>query len=204
MNFYERKILPKVIHCVCGLKPMMRQRNKVVPDASGVVLELGIGSGLNLPYYDSNKVTHLIGIDPTPNHKALDNALEKTQLSTEMIFESAEALPMEDDSIDSIVCTYTLCTIPDIDQTLEQCRRVLKSNGKFIFVEHGIAPDKKVQRTQNRINPIWKKLAGGCNLNRDIPQTLEQHGYNITKLESMYLPGWKPACWNVWGSAQIK
>lgn len=203
MNFYERKILPKVIHCVCGLKPMMRQRGKIVPQASGVVLELGIGSGLNLPYYNSDNVTHLIGIDPTPNHKALNNALGKTSISTEMIFESAEVLPMEDSSIDSIVCTYTLCTIPDINQTLEQCRRVLKPGGQFIFVEHGIAPDKKVQRTQNRVNPIWKKLAGGCNLNRDIPLAIENHGFIMNNLESMYLPGWKPACWNVWGRAQV-
>lgn len=109
MNFYERKILPKVIHCVCGLKPMMRQRAKVLPEASGVVLELGIGSGLNLPYYDKAKVDHLIGIDPTPNHKALETAIEQSSLSTEMIFKSAETLPMEDHSLDSIVCTYTLC-----------------------------------------------------------------------------------------------
>ena len=204
MNFYERKILPKVIHCVCGLKPMMRQRSKVVPQAEGVVLELGIGSGLNLPYYDSSQVKHLIGVDPTPNHKALKKAIELSSLSTEMIFESAEVLPMADNSMDSIVCTYTLCTIPDIDQTLDQCQRVLKPGGQFIFVEHGIAPDEKVQRTQNRINPLWKKLAGGCNLNRDIPHALEEHGFSVAKLESMYLPGWKPACWNVWGNAQAK
>ena len=181
---------------------MMRQRGKVLPDAYGVVLELGIGSGLNIPYYKSTKVSHLIGIDPTPNHKALESAIEQSSLSTEMIFESAETLPMEDKTIDSIVCTYTLCTIPDIDKTLEQCRRVLKQKGKFIFVEHGLAPDKKVQRTQNRINPIWKRLAGGCHLNRDIPVSLERHGFKINNLASMYLPGWKPACWNVWGSAQ--
>lgn len=96
-----------------------------------------------------------------------------------------------------------MCTIPDIDQTLEECRRVLKPKGRFIFVEHGIAPDEKVRRTQNRVNPYWKKIAGGCNLNRDIPQAMEDHGFRMSQLESMYLPGWKPACWNVWGSAEV-
>lgn len=201
MNFYERKILPKVIHCVCGLKPMMRQREKVVPHAKGVVLELGIGSGLNVPYYNSESVKHLIGIDPTPNKSALQNALSQSDISNEMIYESAEELPMEDNSVDTIVCTYTLCTIPDMDATIKESRRVLKSNGTFIFVEHGIAPDEKVKKTQNWVNSYWKKIAGGCNLNRDIPASLKEHGFKISNLESMYLPGWKPACWNVWGNA---
>ncbi len=180
---------------------MMLQRGKVVPNAKGVVLELGIGSGLNIPYYNIDKVDHLIGIDPTPNHKTLKTAIDHTSLSTEMIFESAEELPMEENSIDSVVCTYTLCTIPNIEQTLEQCRRVLKDQGQFLFVEHGIAPDERVRKIQNRINPVWKKLAGGCHLNRDIPASLEKHGFKIRNIESMYLPGWKPATWNVWGSA---
>ena len=202
MNLYEKYLLPRVVSCVCGLQPMMRQRAKVVPLAKGTVVELGIGSGLNIPYYDKNLVTHLIGIDPTPHTKKLNRTLELSTISSEMIFESAETLAMEDDSIDTIVTTYTFCTIPELRKTLSECRRVLKDQGSLIFIEHGLAPDAKVQRTQNKINPYWKKIAGGCHLNRDIPLLMNKEGFQIPKLESMYLPGWKPATWNVWGVAR--
>lgn len=181
---------------------MMRQREKVIPLAEGNVLELGIGSGLNVPYYDPHRVKHLIAIDPTPHRKKLSLAFEKSEIPSELIMESAETLPIDNHSIDTIVTTYTFCTIPDLISTISECRRVLKDTGQLIFIEHGLAPDAKIRRTQNRINPIWKRLAGGCNLNRDIPLTLEQNGFQIPDLETMYLPGWKPSTWNVWGVAK--
>lgn len=183
---------------------MMRQRSKVVPEAKGVVLELGIGSGLNIPYYKSDQVKHLIGIDPTPNKSKLEEALGTSDISYEMIYESAETLPLENDSVDTVVSTYTFCTIPDFTNTIEESRRVLKNGGQLIFIEHGLAPDAKVQKTQNRINPIWKRMAGGCHLNRDIPKALESTGFKVDQLDTMYLPGWKPATWNVWGFASAK
>jgi len=203
MTFYERRILPKLIHCVCGLKPMMRQREKVIPDARGVVLELGIGSGLNIPYYNPDRVDHLIGIDPTPNKKALNKALTASVISHDMIFDTAELLPMEDNTIDTVVTTYTFCTIPDLVAAIVEARRVLRPNGQLLFVEHGMAPDASVKKTQDRVNPFWKKIAGGCHLNRDIPNLLRDNGFIIDNEESMYLPGWKPATWNVWGAAHI-
>jgi len=182
---------------------MMRQREKVIPDARGVVLELGIGSGLNIPYYNPDRVDHLIGIDPTPNKKALNKALTASVISHDMIFDTAELLTMEDNTIDTVVTTYTFCTIPDLVAAIVEARRVLRPNGQLLFVEHGMAPDASVKKTQDRVNPFWKKIAGGCHLNRDIPNLLRDNGFIIDNEESMYLPGWKPATWNVWGAAHI-
>lgn len=204
MGFYSKYILPKVIHKVCGLKPTMIQRGKVIPEAKGRVLEIGIGSGLNLPFYDEKKVNHLVGLDPYPHSKALDQAAESSPLQFEFIRESAEQLSMGNDQFDTVVSTYTFCTIDQLNQSLSEIKRVLKPSGQLIFVEHGKAPDEKVLRTQNRINPIWKKIGGGCNLNRNIPKILEQNGFKISNLETMYLPGWKPATYNFWGYAQTQ
>ena len=204
MGFYSKYILPKVIHKVCGLKPTMIQRGKVIPEAKGRVLEIGIGSGLNLPFYDEKKVNHLVGLDPYPNSKALDQAAESSPLQFEFIRESAEQLSMGNDQFDTVVSTYTFCTIDQLNQSLSEIKRVLKPSGQLIFVEHGKATDEKVLRTQNRINPIWKKIGGGCNLNRNIPKILEQNGFKISNLETMYLPGWKPATYNFWGYAQTQ
>lgn len=201
-NFYERKILPRVIHHICGLGPMTKQRAKVVPQAQGVILEIGVGSGHNFRHYKSDQVKHIIGVDPTPDHKKLDAAQDVSDLSFELIKDSAEHLSLEDDSVDTVVCTYVLCTIPEAQKALDECHRVLKPGGKLLFLEHGLAPDQKVQKTQNRVNGYWKKIAGGCHLNRDIPELITTSGYQISHLESMYLPGWKPATWNVWGEAR--
>ncbi|MEE9371533.1 MAG: class I SAM-dependent methyltransferase [Saprospiraceae bacterium] len=199
MGLYSKYILPKVIHNICGLKPTMIQRSKIVPEASGNVLEIGIGSGLNMAYYDPDKVNYLVGIDPYPYSRGLDKSIEKSKIQFEFINESAEQLSMENTTFDTVVSTYTFCTIAQLDKSLSEIKRVLKPSGKLIFIEHGKAPDEKVQRTQNRINPIWKKIGGGCNLNRDIPKILEKNGFKINDLQSMYIPGWKPATFNFWG-----
>ena len=122
----------------------------------------------------------------------------------ELIKKGAESLDLDNDSIDTVVATYTFCTIPGIEESLEEVRRVLRPGGKLLFVEHGKAPDAAIQKTQDRINPIWKRISGGCHLNRDIPEILINNGFAIDKIEEMYLPGWKPATYNVWGSAQIR
>tara|TARA_B100000497_G_C7632808_1_gene380371 strand:- start:538 stop:1152 length:615 start_codon:yes stop_codon:yes gene_type:complete len=204
MGLYSKYILPKVIHKVCGLKPTMIQRGKVIPEAKGRVLEIGIGSGLNIPYYDEKKVSQLVGLDPYPHSKALHEAAESSPLQFEFIRESAEQLSMENSEFDTVVSTYTFCTIDQLKESLSEIKRVLKSSGQLIFVEHGKAPDDKVLKTQNRINPIWKKISGGCNLNKNIPEILEKNGFKISNLETMYLPGWKPATYNFWGFAQTQ
>jgi ubiquinone/menaquinone biosynthesis C-methylase UbiE len=202
MGFYDKFLLPRIVHFTCGLGPAMKQRQKVVPLAAGDVLEIGIGSGLNIPYYDNERVRHLWGLDPSPDmwKIALRNASEH-HLDAEYLESGAESIPLEDRVADTVVMTYTLCTIPDPLQALREVRRVLKPEGNLLFCEHGLAPEHSVRRWQNRLNPLWGKLSGGCNLNRPIARLLEEAGFSLDDLETMYIPGWKPACFNYWGKA---
>ena len=202
MGLYRRYILPRVVHFTCGLKPNMRQREKVVPRARGRVLEIGIGSGLNLPYYDSAKVSKLWGLDPSPEMiQMARRAAASLPFAVEFIGLPGDEIPLEDNSVDTVVVTYTLCTIPDTPPALRQISRVLRPGGELIFCEHGAAPDASVRRWQNRLNPIWKRLGGGCNLNRPIPTIIEAGGFRIKSLDAMYIPGWRPASFNYWGIA---
>ena len=202
MGLYSRYILPKLIHFTCGLKPNMRQRKKVVPRARGRVLEIGIGSGLNLPYYDSAKVSKVWGLDPSPEMTRMARrAAASLPFEVEFIGLPGDAIPLEDKSVDTMVVTYTLCTIPDTTPVLRQISRVLRPGGELIFCEHGAAPDASVRRWQDRLNPIWKRLGGGCNLNRPIPTIIEAGGFRIKSLDTMYIPGWRPASFNYWGIA---
>ena len=203
MSFYDKYILPSFLNCACGSKPIKYQRSKVVPMAEGVVLEAGIGSGLNIPYYDSTKISAIIGLDPS---EELNNMAKKVvadkSLEVDFILGSAEAIPLPDNHVDSVLVTYTMCTIPDALSANKEMRRVLKPGGKMIFCEHGLAPDEGVAKWQARIDPYWGKIAGGCHLNRDIPQLIRSAGFNIQSMEQMYLPSTpKFAGYNYWGVA---
>ena len=181
----------------------MKQREKIIPFASGNVLEIGIGSGLNFSFYDKAKVNHLIGIDPsqeTWNKNKFD--VKKLPFDFDFIKALAEQIPLDNNSIDTVVITYTLCTIPETNKALTEIRRVLKPSGKLLFCEHGKAPDEVILKWQNRINQIWKHVGGGCNLNRDIPAIIKNNGFKMGNLETMYIPGWKPASFNYWGTAE--
>ncbi len=202
MGLYSKYILPKVIHYSCGLKPNMRQREKVVPRARGRVLEIGIGSGLNLPYYDVAKVTRVWGLDPSRELiEIARKAADAVPFEVEFIGLPGEEAPLENDSVDSVIVTYALCSIPDTHRALHQVRRVLRPGGELIFCEHGAAPDESVRRWQDRLDPIWKRFSGGCHLNRPIPELIETGGFRITSLDTMYLPGWRPGTFNYWGAA---
>ena len=209
MSFYNKYILPSFLNCACGAKPILYQRGKVVPLAEGLVLEVGIGSGLNIPFYDAAKVNKVIGLDPSPElnemaEKVVAKTAVENSLDVEIILGSAEDMPFPDDHFDSIVITYTLCTIPDAEAANLEIRRVLKPGGKLIFCEHGLAPDAGVAKWQGRIDPIWGKIAGGCHLNRDIPELITGAGFTIETLEQMYLPSTpKFAGYNYWGVAVI-
>ncbi|MDP2069056.1 MAG: class I SAM-dependent methyltransferase [Lutibacter sp.] len=205
MGLYDKYVLPNAIDWACKQKSSMKQREKIIPLASGNVLEIGIGSGLNLPFYDKRKVNHLTAIDPS-SYIWKKNSLDTNTLGFEFDFMEAfsENIPADNNSFDTVVITYALCTIQDTDKAFDEIKRVLKREGKLLFCEHGKAPDKKIVRWQNILNPVWKKFSGGCNLNRDIKFMIERNGFKILKLEKMYIPGWKPASFNYWGIAEIK
>jgi ubiquinone/menaquinone biosynthesis C-methylase UbiE len=202
MGIYRQYVLPRLVHFACGQNSNMKQRAKLLPRATGRVLEIGIGSGLNIPFYDEDRVDHLWGVDPSREMWSIAqrNAAEH-RLDAEFIEAGAESIPLEDNAADTVVMTYTLCTIEQTETALEEIRRVLKPGGKLLFCEHGEAPDATVRRWQDRIDPLWSQLAGGCHLNRPIPGLLRAAGFYSDDMETMYIPGWKPACFNYWGSA---
>lgn len=203
MGFYERHVLPRMIDLACGTEPVSKQRAKVVPLATGRVLEVGMGSGLNLAHYDAERVEFVWGLEPSEGmrERARRN-LAHSPVEVEWLDLPGEEIPLEDDSADTVLLTFTLCTIPDFEAALAQMRRVLKPGGRLLFCEHGEAPDESVQRWQERINPLWRKLAGGCNLNRRIPACLEDAGFAIQELKTMYVPGTpRIAAFNYWGVA---
>ncbi len=205
MGLYNKYILPKIIDWACKQKSNMRQREKVIPLAYGNVLEIGVGSGLNLPFYNNENVKHLTAIDPSKdiwNKNVVD--IETLPFEFKFINAFAENIPVDNNSFDTVVITYTLCSIPDTYKALAEIRRVLKTSGKLVFCEHGKSPDEATQRWQNIANPLWKRLGGGCNLNRDIPGIIEENGFKMNKIETMYIPGWKPASFNYWGTAETK
>ncbi|HIC26852.1 MAG: class I SAM-dependent methyltransferase [SAR86 cluster bacterium] len=204
MSLYDKYILPRLLNCACSARPMIYQRQKVVPQAEGKVLEVGIGSGLNLPFYDKSKVKKIWGLDPSEelNRMASKVATEEN-LEVDFIISGAENIPLPDDHVDTVLITYTMCTIPEVEQANQEMKRVLKPGGKMIFCEHGKAPDPNIHKWQNRVNPFWKKIAGGCNLNRDIPDLIEASGFKLENLETMYLPSTpKIAGYNYWGYAK--
>ena len=204
MGFYNKYILPKFLNCACGTKPINFQRDKIVPLAKGIVLDVGIGSGLNIPFYNKSKIDHLYGLDPSDELlKIAKSIAEKHELEIEFLECGAEAIPLPDNSIDTVLITYTMCTIPDVELSNLEIMRVLKPEGQLLFCEHGLAPDKNIVKWQRRINPIWNKIAGGCNLNRDIPKLITSSGFKILNMEEMYLPSTpKFAGYNYWGVAK--
>ena len=204
MGFYNKYILPKFLNCACGTKPINLQRDKIVPLAKGIVLDVGIGSGLNIPFYNKSKIDHLYGLDPSDELlKIAKSIAEKHELEIEFLQCGAEAIPLPDNSIDTVLITYTMCTIPDVELSNLEIMRVLKPEGQLLFCEHGLAPDKNIVKWQRRINPIWNKIAGGCNLNRDIPKLITSSGFKILDMEEMYLPSTpKFVGYNYWGVAK--
>lgn len=202
MGLYERYFLPKLIDLAMRQKPIMRQRRKVVPLAYGRVLEIGIGSGLNLEFYDRSRVEHLWGLEPSPEMRKLAAArARELGIDVEFLDLPGEHIPLADGSVDTVLTTYTLCTIPDVARALREMRRVLAPGGVLLFSEHGRAPDPGVVRWQNRLNGMWSAIAGGCNLNRAIDSLLRDAGFAI-EVETMYLPGPRLFTFNYWGRAK--
>ncbi|HSM30769.1 MAG TPA: class I SAM-dependent methyltransferase [Woeseiaceae bacterium] len=203
MGIYEDHVLPHLIDLACSTKPTRKQREKIVPLAEGDVLEIGFGSGLNLPYFDRGRVRRIFGLEPSEGmrRKAQPN-VDASGLDVEFIDLPGEEIPLEPGSVDTVLMTFTLCSIDAAEAALEGMRRVLKPGGRLLFCEHGRAPDAGVRRWQNRLNPAWKRVSGGCNMNRDIPGLIAGSGFRISTDERMYIPGPKILSYNYWGTAK--
>ncbi len=202
MGFYEDRILPHLVHLAMRRDTFSAYRRRLVPSARGRVLEIGIGSGLNLPLY-THAATHVIGLDRSPRLLSMARQVHpETGVPIELIEGSAESLPMEDESVDTVVTTWTLCTIPDVVAALGEMRRVLKPSGELLFVEHGRSPDARVRRWQDRLTPVWRRLGGGCHLNRPIRELLEGSGFRLERIETGYMKGPKPMAFMYEGCAR--
>ena len=188
--WYDKVIMPRIVSVVCGTASVRRERAKIVPQAQGVVLDVGIGAGHNLALFDPNKVSQVLGLDPTPEMVARGKVrFEKSPIPVEVIHAGAEDIPMGSASVDTAVLAFTGCTIPAIEEALEELRRVLKPSGRLLFVEHGLSPDPKVARWQHRLDGAWGLFSGGCHLNRDLPALLADAGFTTEHLETTYGDG---------------
>ena len=200
---YEKYILPYLLNYTCGQKPFIKQRQKLVPMAKGKVLEVGIGSGLNMPYFDTSKVISVVGIDPSVELIQLaEKRIDDSMPDVDFVISKAEEMQFNDNSFDTVLITYTMCTVDDVSASLMQIKRVLKSDGQLLFCEHGLAPDEKIVKWQNRINKFWPTISGGCNINKNIPHLIGEAGFTISNMEQMYLPKTpKILGYNYWGTA---
>jgi ubiquinone/menaquinone biosynthesis C-methylase UbiE len=201
VGFYAKHVLPRLIDLAMR-HPLARERRAaLVPLARGEVLEIGIGSGLNLPFY-SSAVTRLRGIDPSAELLAIAGSkLDVAGFPVELLLEGAERLSVSDASVDTVLTTWTLCSIPDPARALAEMRRVLRPGGRLLFVEHGSAPDAAVRRWQKRLDPVWTRLAGGCHLDRRIDKLIRSSGFGMERLQARYLPGPRALTFTYEGSA---
>lgn len=204
-TWYERNILPKLLCCACGAPAIRQQREAIAPRACGKVLELGIGGGLNLAFYDPAKATSVTGVDPHPELRAIAQAAPRPEgLAVDIQAGEAETLPFERASFDTVLCTFTLCSVRSPTAVLSEARRVLKPGGKFLFCEHGLSPEAGVSRWQRRLEPLWKRLAGGCHLTRPVTSAIEAAGFKLDEGRQFYVDKTpKPLGWVEQGVASL-
>ncbi len=202
-SLYDRLILPRLISCSCGGPAVTKMRAKVTPLARGRVLELGIGAGANLRFYDPEKVSAVVAVEPSEALRKRARAAEREPgLSVVILNGQAEALPFDAGEFDTVVCTFTLCSVTSPDAALAEARRVLKKGGRLLFCEHGLSPDAGVARWQGRIEPVWKRIAGGCHLTRQVAPVIAARGFRIEARDARYMRGApRFAGWCEWGSA---
>lgn len=202
MGFYQDRILPHLVNLAMRNRELLPYRERVISDAQGRVLEIGVGSGINIPLYRP-QTRELLGLEPAPRLVTMARrAVKDSVLPVSLIEGTGEAIPLDNASVDTVVSTWTLCTIPDVTRALREMRRVLKPGGCLLFVEHGLAPEPRVQRWQNWLTPAWKRLGGGCHLNRPIRRLIEGAGFHIERLDTGYLAGRNPMTFMYEGSAR--
>jgi ubiquinone/menaquinone biosynthesis C-methylase UbiE len=202
MALYSDYVLPWLCDLAMRNRRLAPYRERIVAAAEGRVLEIGIGSGLNLPFYPA-QTRELLGLEPGPRlimmarHAARDSVLPVS-----FIEGSAEAIPLDSHAVDTVLTTWTLCTIPHANVALAEMHRVLKPSGRLLFVEHGLAPDQRVRKWQDRLTPIWSRISGGCHLNRPIETLIESAGFRFDRVETGYMPGPKAMAFMYEGSAR--
>lgn len=203
MGAYDKWILPRLTDLAMRNKEATRYRSQLVPLACGTVLEVGAGSGLNLPFYSSG-VNRLFALEPSEELlRMARKKAEAVSFPVEFLRDSSEEIPVDDRSFDTIVTTWTLCTIPDPIKALSEMRRVLKPGGMLLFAEHGLAPEAGVRAWQERLNPLWRKFTGGCNLNRKLDDLIRLAGFTIAHLETAYAKGLRPMSYIYSGRARV-
>jgi ubiquinone/menaquinone biosynthesis C-methylase UbiE len=202
MGFYNDYILPRLINLAMRNKELRPFRERVVGAAEGRVLEIGVGSGMNLPFYRP-PVREVLALEPAPRLMTMaKSASRATSIPVKFLEASAEAIPLDEHSVDTIVTTWTLSSIPQATTALADMRRVLRPGGRLLFAEHGLAPDESVRRWQDRLTPVWRRIGGGCHLNRPIRSMIEGAGFHVDRIETGYIPGPKPMTFMYEGSAR--
>ncbi|MFV1871771.1 MAG: class I SAM-dependent methyltransferase [Oleiphilus sp.] len=187
MSIYEQHILPHLINCACGSPPVSEIRQRIVPRCFGKVLEIGMGSGLNLPFYNAQQVEFIWGLEPSEGmRRKAEKNLQRSDLEIKWLDLPCEQIPLPDNCTDTVLLSFSLCTIQNTEQALAEIHRVLKPDGKLLFAEHGISQDMAIAKWQNRLNPVWKRLAGGCHLNKAIDTLISKANFEISQLERFY------------------
>jgi len=188
MGFYSEVLFPWGMNLTMSGDAFQKQRRAVLQSVDGKILEIGFGSGLNLPHYPT-RIKELVAVDPNAGmSRYTEKQIANSEINVDRQVLSGESLPMKDDSFDTVVSTWTLCSILDVEKALYEVKRVLKPGGHFIFLEHGLSPDKKVSRWQNRLNKLQTIIGDGCNLNRDMQQLVSAAGFNQLQVENFYFP----------------
>ena len=204
MGFYSDIIVPRLCDFAMRNKQLVPFRERVIGAAEGRVLEIGVGSGMNLPFYRPT-VREVLALEPASRLVDMArSAAGGASMPVSFLEASGEAIPLDEHSVDTIVTTWTLCSIPQAGTALAEMRRVLRPRGKLLFVEHGLAPDEGVRRWQDRLTPAWRRISGGCHLNRPIRSIIEGAGFGIDRIETGYMPGPKPMTFMYEGSAWRK
>jgi ubiquinone/menaquinone biosynthesis C-methylase UbiE len=203
VNFYDRRVLPPILDLVMRQHQLQKYRREVVAAADGRVLEVGVGSGLNFPLYDK-RVEIVFGIDPSPRLLAIARQRAAAAgVRAQLLQGSASAIPLADRTVDTVVMTWTLCSVADPSAALREMRRVLKPHGRLLFVEHGLSPDSGIERWQHRLTPIWRHVAGGCHLDRKMDGLIRSAGFDILRLRTEYASGPRPMTYMYLGCAQL-
>ena len=201
MSFYNDVILPRLCDLAMRNKRLIPYRERVIGAAEGLVLEIGVGSGRNLPFYRSS-ANQILALEPSPKLVAMARSVPHPGTPVSFLEASAESIPLDDGSVDTVVTTWTLCTVPQAATALGEMRRVLRQGGRLLFVEHGLAPDEGVRWWQDRLTPAWKSISGGCHLNRPMQALIEGAGFRVDRVETGYMPGLKPMTFMYEGSAR--